>query len=140
MKALFFSVFSLISIALHAQCNLITPLKEEGFENLIQISEDGGLQLHYENRRYRFEGVALKRVLEIIAATPCLSNSITIIIYNKGIPISELRTQKNAIDELISGELSATTFNREANFSFTTHKRPKEKVTNSSYLKSDVAV
>ena len=140
MKALFLSAFSLISIALHAQCDLITPLKEEGFENLIQTSEDGGLQLHYENRRYRFEGVALKRILEIIATTPCLSDSITIVIYNKGIPVTDIHTQKNAIDGLISGELSVTEFNGKTRFSFTTRKRPKEKVSNSSYLKSDVAV
>ena len=69
MKAKLFLLLSLLSIGLHAQCDIITPLKEEGFENLIQIQEDGELQLHYENRRYRFEGLALKRVLEIISKT-----------------------------------------------------------------------
>ena len=58
-------LFIAASANLHAQCDLITPLKSEGFENLIQTNKDGELQLHYENRRYRFEGLALQKVLEI---------------------------------------------------------------------------
>ena len=140
MKALYFSILSLISFALHGQCDLITPLKEEGFENLIQIQEDGELQLHYENRRYRFEGVALKRVFEIIAKTPCISDTITLIIYNKGIPVSEVQTKKSLIKGLITKELTTKEFNKQSNFTFSNRKRPREKTVQSSYLKSDLAV
>jgi len=140
MKALYFSLFSFISFALHGQCDLITPLKEEGFENLIQIQEDGELQLHYENRRYRFEGVALKRVFEIISKTPCISDKITLIIYNKGIPVSEVQTKKNLIEGLITKELTVKEFNKQSNFTFSNRKKPNKKTVQNSYLKSDVAV
>ena len=128
------------STNLQAQCDLITPLAEEGFENLAQTNEDGGLQLHYENRRYRFEGLALQKVLEIIADTPCLSNSITLIIYNKGIPITEIGTTKALINDLIDETISAKEFTGSSRFDFTTKKKPKEKAIQSSYLKSDLAV
>jgi len=128
------------SANLQAQCDLITPLAEEGFENLIQTNKDGGLQLHYENRRYRFEGLALQKVLEIIAETPCLSNSITLIIYNKGIPVTEIRTTKELIDGLIDSTISAKEFTSSSSFDFTTQKKPKEKAKQISYLKSDLAI
>ena len=133
-------LFITASAKLQAQCDLITPLVEEGFENLIQTNEDGGLQLHYENRRYRFEGLALQKVLEVIAGTPCLSNSMTLIIYNKGIPVTEIRTTKALIDDLISGTISSKEFTSSSDFDFTTKKKPKEKAKQSSYLKSDLAV
>jgi len=128
------------SANLQAQCDLITPLAEEGFENLIQTNKDGGLQLHYEDRRYRFEGLALQKVLEIIAETPCLSNSITLIIYNKGIPVTEIRTTKELIDGLIDSTISAKEFTSSSSFDFTTQKKPKEKAKQISYLKSDLAI
>ena len=140
MKVLVALLFSIFSFGLHAQCNVISQLKEEGFENLIQIQKEGELQLHYENRRYRFEGLALKRVLEIIAKTPCLSNSITLIIYNKGIPVTEINTSKELIDQLITGKISAKTFNKGSHFDFTTRRKPSEKLIQSSYLKSDAAL
>ena len=140
MKARLFLLLSLLSIGLHAQCDLITTLKEEGFENLIQIQKDGELQLHYENRRYRFEGLALKRVLEIISETACLTDKITLIIYNKGIPVTEISTNKGNINGLIAGEISVEEFNNRSHFDFTTRKKPKQKVEQSSYLKSDLAV
>ena len=128
------------SANLQAQCDLITPLAQEGFENLLQTNEDGELQLHYENRRYRFEGLALQKVLEVIADTPCLTNSITLIIYNKGIPVTEIRTTKALIDDLISGTISAKKFTSSSDFDFTTRKKPKQKAKQRSYLKSDLAV
>jgi len=128
------------SANLHAQCDLFTPLANEGFENLIQTNKDGELQLHYENRRYRFEGLALQKVLEIIAETPCLSNSITLIIYNKGIPVTEIRTTKELIDGLIDSTISAKEFTSSSSFDFTTQKKPKEKAKQISYLKSDLAI
>ena len=140
MKARLFLLLSLLSIGLHAQCDLITPLKEEGFENLIQIQEDGELQLHYENRRYRFEGLALKRVLEIMSKTDCLPEKITLVIYNKGIPVIEIRTDKGTIDGLIAGEITPREFNNRSHFDFTTRKKPKQKTEQSSYFKSDIAV
>ncbi len=140
MKVLVTLLFSIFSIGLHAQCDLISPLKEEGFENLIQIQKEGELQLHYENRRYRFEGQALKRLLEIIANTPCLNNSITLIIYNKGIPVTELNTTKELIDDLVTRKISARIFNKESRFDFTNREKPNEKSIQSSYIKSDVAV
>lgn len=140
MKARLFLLLSLLSIGLHAQCDLITPLKDEGFENLIQIQEGSELQLHYENRRYRFEGLALKRVLEIISETDCLTDKITLIIYNKGIPVTEISTNKSNINGLIAGEISTEEFNNQSHFDFTTRKKPKQKAEQSSYLKSDLAV
>jgi hypothetical protein len=140
MKARLFLLLSLLSIGLHAQCDLISPLQEEGFENLIQIQENGELQLHYENRRYRFEGLALKRVLEIISETECLTDKVTLVIYNKGIPVTEISTNKDNIKGLIAGEISAKEFNKRAHFDFTSRKKPKQKAEQSSYLKSDLAV
>ena len=128
------------SANLQAQCDLITPLAKEGFENLIQTYENGELQLHYENRRYRFEGLALQKVLDIIAETPCLTNSITLIIYNKGIPVTEIGTTKVLVDGLINETISAKEFTSSSRFDFTTKKKPKEKAIQSSYLKSDLAV
>ena len=140
MKARLFLLLSLLNIGLHAQCDLINPLQEEGFENLIQIQEGGELQLHYENRRYRFEGLALKRVLEIISKANCLTDKVTLVIYNKGIPITEISTNKDNINGLIAGEISAKEFNKRAHFDFTSRKKPKQKAEQSSYLKSDLAV
>ena len=140
MKARLFLLLSLLSIGLHAQCDLITPLKEEGFENLIQIQEGDELQLHYENRRYRFEGLALKRVLEIISKTNCLTDKITLVIYNKGIPVTEISANKGNINGLIAGEITPKEFNSRPRFDFTTRKKPKQKAQQSSYLKSDLAV
>jgi len=139
MKAGLFLLLSLLSIGLHAQCDLITPLKEEGFENLMQVQKGDQLQLHYENRRYRFEGLALKRVLEIISETECLTDKITLVIYNKGIPVTEISTDKSNINGLIAGEIPAEEFNKRSHFDFTTRKKPKQKAEQSSYLKSDLA-
>ncbi len=127
MKARLFLLLSLLSIGLHAQCDLISPLKEEGFENLNQIQENDELQLHYENRRYRFEGLALKRVLEIISETDCLTDKITLVIYNKGIPVTEISTNKSSINGLIAGEIFPKEFNNQSHFDFTTRKKPKHK-------------
>lgn len=140
MKIKLFALLSLLSIGLHAQCDLITPLKQEGFENLIQNLNGEDLHLHYENRRYRFEGLALKRVLEIISKAECLNENITLIIYNKGVPVTEITTKKSSIDALVAGEISPEDFNHQAHFNFTTRKRPKQKTVQSSYFKSDLAV
>ena len=66
MRALLLLFALFIASAASAQCDLISPLKAEGFENLIQTSLGDRLELHYENRRYRYEGRALYEVLKII--------------------------------------------------------------------------
>lgn len=135
---LLFALFS--TSAASAQCDLISPLKAEGFENLIQTSSGDRLELHYENRRYRYEGRALFEVLKLISATPCLAQNITLVIYNKGIPVTELTTSLSAIQGLFTKEASFEAFTSESQFDFTARKRPKQKAVQSSYLKSDLAV
>ena len=56
MKARLFLLLSFLSIGLHAQCDLITPLKEEGFENLIQVQK--GEPVHH-NKHCEWNGQAL---------------------------------------------------------------------------------
>ena len=140
MRALLLLFALFITSAASAQCDLISPLKAEGFENLIQTSSGDRLELHYENRRYRYEGRALYEVLKIISATPCLSQNITVVIYNKGIPVTELTTSLSAIQGLFAKESGFEAFSSESQFDFTTRKRPKQKAVQSSYLKSDLAV
>ena len=140
MRALLLLFALLLTSAASAQCDLISPLKAEGFENLIQTSSGDRLELHYENRRYRYEGRALYEVLKIISATPCLAQNITLVIYNKGIPVTELTTSLSALQGLFAQETSFEAFTSESQFDFTTRKRPKQKAVQSSYLKSDLAV
>ena len=140
MRNIVFVIFSFFCAAATAQCNLLSALQSEGFENLLLIENNEELELHYENRRYRFEGMALRRVLESIAESDCLAEKITLIIYNKGLPVTEITTKKSLINELILGSISATVFNSQSYFGFTTRKKPKQKETQSSYLKTDLAV
>jgi len=123
-----------------AQCDITSRLVEDGFENIIQLETNDGTEIHYENRRYRYEGIALKKVLEFIAKSDCISSNVALIIYNKGVPITEINTTKEAIINLIQREGSFEEFARNTNFNFTRRKRPKEKVIKTSYLKSDIAV
>lgn len=140
MRALLVLFTLFLSTNASAQCDLITPLEAEGFENLIQTSSGDRLELHYENRRYRYEGRALYEVLRIISSTPCLAQNLTLVIYNKGIPVTELNTTLPAIQGLIAKEISFESFKHVSQFEFTDRKRPKQQTTNSSYLKSDLAV
>lgn len=140
MRNIVFVIFSFFCAAATAQCNLLSELQSEGFENLLLIENNEELELHYENRRYRFEGIALRRVLESIAESDCLAEKITLIIYNKGLPITEITTKKSLINELIYGNISATVFNSQSHFVFTDRKKTKQRETQSSYLKTDIAV
>ena len=47
MRALLLLFALLLTSAASAQCDLISPLKAEGFENLIQTSSGDRLELHY---------------------------------------------------------------------------------------------
>ena len=140
MRNIVYVIFSFFCAAATAQCNLLSELQSEGFENLLLIENNEELELHYENRRYRFEGIALRRVLESIAESDCLAEKITLIIYNKGLPITEITTKKSLINELIYGNISATVFNSQSHFVFTDRKKTKQRETQSSYLKTDIAV
>jgi hypothetical protein len=80
-----------------AQCDITSRLAEDGFENIIHLENNTGTEIHYENRRYRYEGIALKKVLEFIAKSDCISSNVSLIIYNKGVPITEINTTKEAI-------------------------------------------
>ena len=140
MKNIVFVLFSFFCSAASSQCNLLSELQSEGFENLLLVENEDRLELHYENRRYRFEGLALRRVLESISESECIAQQITLIIYNKGLPITEITTKKSLVKELISGSISATVFNSQSHFGFTNRKKNKQKKIQSSYLKTDLAV
>ncbi|MEK9750141.1 MAG: YjbH domain-containing protein [Flavobacteriaceae bacterium] len=140
MRNIVFVIFSFFCAAATAQCNLLSELQSEGFENLLLIENNEELELHYENRRYRFEGKAVRRVFELIVKSDCANENITLIIYNKGLPITEITTKKSLIKRLITGNISAKVFNSQSHFGFTDRKKPKHKETQSSFLKSDLAV
>ena len=140
MRNIVFVIFSFLCAAAAAQCNLLSALQSEGFENLLLIENNEELELHYENRRYRFEGVALRRVLDLIAKSDCAIEKITIIIYNKDIPITEIKTKKSLVNDLISGSISINVFNSQSHFGFANRKNSKQKKTQSSYLKTDLAI
>jgi len=125
---------------LQAQCDLLDRLLTHDFENIQIVNTPSGLEVHYENRRYRFEADALYHVLREVRLSNCLSDQIAVVIYNKGVPVSEVVTTKTELDELYSQNKPYSLWAKEARFNFTKRKRPKEGgPTNRSYLKSDLA-
>ena len=125
---------------LQAQCDLLDRLLTHDFENIQIVNTPSSLEVHYENRRYRFEADALYHVLREVRLSNCLSDQIAVVIYNKGVPVSEVVTTKTELDELYSQNKPYSLWAKEARFNFTKRKRPKEGgPTNRSYLKSDLA-
>lgn len=141
LRTLILTLLIGLNFNIYGQCDFIKPLAKNGFENLVQTQDSSGkIYIHYENRQYRFEGTALRRVLEVISEVNCAKTDISLIIYNKGIPITEIQTTKDLIDQLSNRLIKPEIFNKNSNFDFVKAKKPRNQTSQSSFRKTDIAV
>lgn len=129
-------------ICLWGQNNL-KKLEAEGLENLSEISTEKHYFLTYENNRYRFEGDALIRVLELLE-TPENIEKVSILIQNRGLPMSAVHFTRQSWIDFQNGKLTAQEWSQMADFSFEIDRLAKRfeaaKKTNESFKKIDAVV
>lgn len=129
-------------ICLWGQNNL-EKLEAEGLENLSEISTEKHYFLTYENNRYRFEGDALIRVLELLE-TPENIEKVSILIQNRGLPMSAVHFTRQSWIDFQTGKLTAQEWSQMADFSFEIDRLAKRfeaaKKTNESFKKIDAVV
>ena len=92
-------------------------LFDNGFENLKSININTHYYLTYENNRYRFEGVALSKVLSSLQLKTT-DEQVSILIQNKGIGISALHFSASNFAAFKLGDLSAEEFIESVIFTF----------------------
>lgn len=77
-----------------------------GLENIRVFTNDKILYIGYENNRYRFEGDALKDVVDLIASLSSDYDSTYILIYNTGLPVVYVRIPKIIFSEIKTNKYS----------------------------------
>jgi len=143
-KYLYFVLLIVITSRVFGQNNLKTAQKlvEDGFENVKVFSQIKHLYVSYENNRYRFEAVALSKVLELIELDDQTTN-LTILIQNKGIGITAIRLEKLDLESFKSGMLSIQDLVESMTFTLSVDALNRQfediEVFNPSYLKVDIS-
>lgn len=138
LKFLLFIFFTTLSASAQ-ECVLEKQLEDEGFENVKVIHLPSTTVISYENRLYRFEANALYHVLHIISRNSCQTINYSISIFNKGIPITELKSSKKDLDKLIKKEISFDNWIEKASLQFVSKQEKFNKNKSTSFGKIDIA-
>lgn len=141
--------FSFVSISTGNENKILTDtiirkLVEHGFENVRVNVRDENLIIAYENRVYRFDPEAVKKVLKIV--TPNLKDEYKIILIpeNRKIPIVSIEVNVVDCKKYFSSEISGEEFSKKVSVDFNTdrifNEIEKEELVNSSSFRFDLAL
>lgn len=136
----FFYIILLVSTLKSGACiaQNIRILDDFGFENLVEKNENGSYILFYENNLYRFEAYGVAKILNLLKIDDT-TKSVTLVLLNKGIPITEVNLAANLLNDFQKGELDIDQLLSQTQISWTNRKLKDQDVfTNSSYFKTDV--
>jgi len=125
--------------------DLYRKLIDEGFENVLVSNSDSTLYVSYENRLYRFEIDAIKKVLELSADELIGFKRISLIIQNKNIPIVKLETSSNKVMDWLNKKIAPSDFTDELSVSMNSlpdwyKLKESNDFENSSSLKFDFVI
>lgn len=123
---------------------IIDALIQNGYENVRIKSDSNKIIIAYENRVYRFEVFAIKKVIEIIVPLIDDGEDIILIPLNKKIPIVSIAAKIQDCRNYCSGKINGEEFSQRLNIQFNTDNvmREVENETefNSSNFRFDLVV
>lgn len=140
-------VFLFFAAGLHGQSNkeinsVSDGLINEGFENIyVERTNDSSFHIQYENRRYRFEPVALAKVIEIVSETTGsdISQLHIVILYQK-IPVLSVNLSLKNFRDYINGKADLEEFATTCDFSSDVSLRTLKNAANNSRFKPDLVI
>lgn len=140
-------VFLFFAAGLRGQSNnelnrVSDSLIYEDFENVyVEMTDDSLLHIQYENRRYRFEPVALAEVIEIVSETTGsdISRLHIVILYQK-IPVLSVDLSLKKYRDYINGHAVMEEFAITCNFSSDVGLQTPKNASNNSQFKPDLVI
>ena len=123
---------------------IVSKLKNFGFENIVLLSENNVFTISYENRMFRDEVDAIEKVLELISADLSKYTKLILVPRNSIIPICKIELEIEKYYAFISKEIPRDLFIESINYSLNTdaidQKLKKFERENKSELNTDILI
>jgi len=124
--------------------SITNALTNKGYENLCVYTSDDTIYIAYENRKYRWESMALVEIIQAVIPYSENSKELSIVIQLRGIPIIQVLLNINKINDYTSGKILMEEFRESIHASYIINNF-KQRIknnpqNNSSFNKFDVVI